>query len=35
MHRLFDLLREIAASIGLTRRRQIVAIDRLPSNFLR
>jgi len=35
MDRLLDLLRDIAASIGLTPRRQVIAIDRLPSNFLR
>lgn len=35
MDRLFELLRDIAASIGLTARRETVAVDRLPSNFLR
>lgn len=35
MDRLFELLRDIAATIGLTARRQTIVIDRLPSNFLR
>lgn len=35
MDRLLELLRDIAASIGLTARRETIAVDRLPPNFLR
>ena len=35
MDRLFELLRGIAATIGLTVRRETIVVDRLPSNFLR
>ena len=35
MDRLFELLRDIAATIGLKARRETIVVDRLPSNFLR